>query len=141
MSGEKSVLIVEDDAIMLGVYRQWLLKWLRPSSGVTVQFAVTGLEAEVYLKARRFDLTFLDLVLPGISGVELAREYRESMGYLVIASAFPEYGGPALMLAEQVMTKPFSEADFVAVLTSTLQRSVKNVDKGTGRSGESIQTI
>jgi len=65
-SGEKSILVVDDDETVLLVFKEILL-----SKGYRVDTAKTGTEAIEKSKTRYYDLVLLDIRLPDMSGTEL----------------------------------------------------------------------
>lgn len=80
----KRVLIVDDDRVILNL----LAEGLR-DSGYAVSAAVSGRDALEALARETFDLAVLDMRIPDISGLELARMLRSSGGPpFVFLSAF-----------------------------------------------------
>ncbi|MCK9539278.1 two-component regulator propeller domain-containing protein [Dokdonella sp.] len=69
------VLLVEDDAIIAEV-----VAGLLERQGCTATHVANGLDALGRLAAARFDIALLDLDLPGIDGLQLARMIRQA-GY------------------------------------------------------------
>jgi DNA-binding response OmpR family regulator len=65
------VLVVEDDDAVNAAIVDCLLE-----SGMEVASAGTGLKAVEFLDGARFDVVLLDLVLPGMSGLEILRRLR-----------------------------------------------------------------
>ncbi len=83
------VLVAEDDAangFVLQVYLQKL--------GADVRLASSGTEAWRLLAAERFDLVILDIVLPGMDGLELLTRLR--------APAHPQRQVPVLVQTGRV---------------------------------------
>ena len=115
------VLIVEDEAAVA----QFVERGLK-ECGYTVRLAGTGEEALEILAAEPVDLIVLDLLLPGISGLEVVREVRQSLGRVPVLALTARSG-----LAERVegleaglddyLPKPFAFAELVARLR-VLQR-------------------
>lgn len=66
------ILIVEDEAKMAG-----LLKRGMEEDGHAADIAATGTEALWMAKATDYDAIVLDLMLPGVDGVEVCRRLRE----------------------------------------------------------------
>ena len=64
--------LVDDDALLTDMYGRQLT-----SSGYTVSTARTGEEAVELARAETPDLIFLDLGLPGISGLEVLQRLKE----------------------------------------------------------------
>lgn len=67
----KKILLVEDEDFIRELYMRQLSK-----AGFAVKTAIdgqTGLEA---LKAETFDLLLLDIMLPGMNGLQVLREFK-----------------------------------------------------------------
>ncbi len=71
MAGLKNVLVVEDDAMIRDLYKMALA-----NADYTVEVADSA--DELYAKLDRFkpDIMFLDVMLPGTSGLEILKELR-----------------------------------------------------------------
>lgn len=71
MAGLKNVLIVEDDASIRDLYKMAL-------ANANYMVEVADSADELYSKLERFkpDCLFLDVMLPGISGLEVLKELR-----------------------------------------------------------------
>jgi two-component system alkaline phosphatase synthesis response regulator PhoP len=71
VAGLKNVIVVEDDAMIRDLYRSALL-----GAGYNVE--VAGSSVEFYAKLDVFhpDCVFLDIMLPGVSGLEILKELR-----------------------------------------------------------------
>lgn len=67
------LLLVEDDQRLTR-----LLKHLITREGHTLDVATDGHLARGFLKEGRYDLLILDWMLPGVSGIDLCREARQS---------------------------------------------------------------
>ena len=65
------ILVVEDDRRMADLLRQGLVE-----DGHTVSVAIDGREGLAFAGSGGFDLLILDVMLPGKSGFEIAREVR-----------------------------------------------------------------
>ena len=79
------------------------------------------------LKSGAFDMVLLDLMLPGIPGEELLREFRRFSGIpVIIISAKDETTVKVDMLrtgADDYITKPFDNDEVLARVESNLRRS------------------
>lgn len=73
------VLIVDDNLLNLRVMKQLLKKKLARFLHLDfLQTASSGLEALDLLSSQQFHLVFLDISMPGISGLEVCRRLRQS---------------------------------------------------------------
>lgn len=68
----RTVLVVEDDPVMFQLY-EWALK----SRGVVVIAAGSAEDARIVAATQPIDLALVDYELPGMSGVELVRSFRQ----------------------------------------------------------------
>lgn len=122
-----NILVVEDeDAI-----REMLTLVLEQA-----QFLVTPVasaeEALPLLSEQRIDLALLDWMLPGISGVELARRLKKDNSFkdlpIILLTARGEEEDKIRGLeigADDYVTKPFSPKELVARIKAVLRRSGK----------------
>lgn len=67
----KKILIVEDEDFIRELYVRQLTK-----EGFQVKSAVDGQSGLATLKAEPFDLLLLDIMLPGMNGLQLLREFK-----------------------------------------------------------------
>lgn len=67
----KKVLLVEDEQFIRDLYTRELTK-----GGFLVTTAADGQQGLDQLKTNSFDLLLLDIMLPGINGLQLLREYK-----------------------------------------------------------------
>jgi|SRR3989344_208946 len=67
----KKILLVEDEALIRELYARQLTK-----AGFSIKPAATGEEAVTILKSENFDVILLDIMLPGINGLQVLREYK-----------------------------------------------------------------
>jgi excisionase family DNA binding protein len=86
-AGQPTVLVVDDDAQLQTVFKQFLKK-----AGFGRIVVGTGAEAINCVERQRFDLVFLDLQLPDISGDEVYRRIKEMQPDLpvVIITGYPD---------------------------------------------------
>ncbi|MBT3190219.1 MAG: response regulator transcription factor [Anaerolineae bacterium] len=121
------ILIVDDEPSILKL----ITAYLEPEGYeiYTAEDGVAGLKA-----ARAFepDLIVLDVMLPGMDGVEvLTRLRRESDVYIILLTAKTEEMDRILGLtvgADDYVTKPFSPRELTARIKSALRR-IHNVGK------------
>ena len=115
-------LVVEDDANIVDLIRSNLLV-----RGFEVDVSMTGLGVPDLVEQYRTDIVLLDLMLPGVDGLEICREVRSrsSVGMIVISARSGEADKVrALNLgADDYLTKPFGVDELLARMTATLRRS------------------
>jgi DNA-binding response OmpR family regulator len=117
-----TILVVEDDpAIRLGLVRNLGFEGYRVVEAST---GPTGLDA---LYRERPDLVLLDVMLPGLSGLDVCREIRKhdpSLPILVVSARTQEQDRVAgLDLgADDYISKPFSVKELLARVRTALRR-------------------
>jgi DNA-binding response OmpR family regulator len=115
------ILIADDDDRM----RQVIDEYLR-SEGFTTMQAASGTEALALWRERRPDLLVLDWMMPGRSGIEVAREIRRHHNTpIVMLTARDDEADKLLGLelgADDYLTKPFSMRELVARIRAVLRR-------------------
>jgi PAS domain S-box-containing protein len=120
--GHQSVLLVEDND-HVREFAQNLLEDL----GYEVVAAASGEEALDRLAESRIDLLFSDVVMPGLSGLEIARRARERRPDLpvLLASGYSEeiVGGAGAEF--EFVRKPYDERRLTAALGSAFDRVAK----------------
>jgi DNA-binding response OmpR family regulator len=124
------VLIVEDEPDISA-----LLAFHLEREGYQVFRARDGLDALQQVRARRPDLALLDLMLPGIDGLEVCRRLRQDPATaalpIVMLTAKREEVDRVLGLelgADDYIVKPFSPKEVVARVRAVLRRSRAPVD-------------
>jgi DNA-binding response OmpR family regulator len=116
------VLVVDDDTTV----REVVVSYLR-AAGHDVDEAGDGEAALAAVRARPADLVVLDLMLPGIDGLEVCRRLRTSSDVPVImltALGTEQDRVAGLELgADDYVTKPFSPRELVLRVDSILRRA------------------
>ncbi|WP_306215746.1 response regulator transcription factor, partial [Actinoplanes sp. RD1] len=117
------VLVVDDDPTVSDVVRRYL-----EQAGCRVRLAADGAAALSAAAADRPDLVVLDLMMPGIDGLEVCRRLRRRDPDLpvVMLTALGEEADRVLGLevgADDYVTKPFSPRELVLRIRSVLRRS------------------
>ncbi|GAB3862925.1 response regulator transcription factor [Dactylosporangium cerinum] len=123
------VLVVDDDPTVSDVVRRYLER-----EGFTVELAGDGQQALDAYDAERPDLVVLDLMLPGIDGLEVCRRLRAQDRALpiIMLTALGEESDRVLGLelgADDYITKPFSPRELVLRVQSVLRRAVPLVSE------------
>jgi two-component system, OmpR family, response regulator len=116
------VLIVEDEAKMAGLIRRGLER-----EGMAVDVAGDGEEALWRAEAVEYDAIVLDLMLPGIDGLEVCRRLRTAGVWspILMVTARDAVRDRVAGLdrgADDYLTKPFSYAELLARLRAIVRR-------------------
>ncbi|WP_282695301.1 response regulator transcription factor [Streptomyces sp. CC208A] len=121
-AGRARILVVDDDPTVAEVVTGYLER-----SGHAVEHAADGPDALTRAGERRPDLVVLDLMLPGLDGLEVCRRLREAGPVPVImltARGEEEDRITGLEVgADDYVTKPFSPRELVLRVESVLRRS------------------
>lgn len=127
MSGK--ILVVEDDAAV----RELLLSTLG-REGVVTTVACDAMQAAELLKREHPDLILLDWMLPRVSGVEWARQLKESEQTraipIILLTARSEEEDKVQGLesgADDYVTKPFSPRELKARIKAVLRRTAPEI--------------
>ena len=121
----RRALIVEDEPSIREIVRLHL-----SLAGFDTEEIADGRAALDRLRAERFDLVVLDVMLPGVDGVTLCRALRsggpnQRAGVLMLTARDTE---PDKVLglesgADDYLTKPFGVREFIARVTAILRRA------------------
>ena len=119
------VLLVEDDED-LGE----LVKYNLEKNQFKVDWVLDGKEALESIKTNRYNLIILDLMLPGISGLDICREIRENSTNkdvpVIVLTALSDEDTKVKgfsMGADDYVTKPFSMKELLARIEAVLRRA------------------
>jgi DNA-binding response OmpR family regulator len=109
-----NILVVEDDAEMAGLLVQGLQE-----DAHQVDLARDGFTALALSNAGSFDLVLLDVMLPGLNGIEVAKQLRcrkadVAVLMLTARDALPDIVKGLDAGADDYMTKPFSFQELLA---------------------------
>jgi two-component system alkaline phosphatase synthesis response regulator PhoP len=118
---EAKILLVDDERTILDL----VTAYLKPE-GYQVFTAVDGPSALKAARSFKPDLIVLDVMLPGMDGVEvLSQLRRESPVYVILLTAKAEETDKIVGLelgADDYLTKPFSPRELVARIKAALRR-------------------
>ena len=123
------VLVVDDEPQIAQIARDYL-----QHAGFSVLVAGDGAAALDLARTRRPDLIVLDLALPAIDGLDVARTLRrESNVPIIMLTARVEESDRLAGLemgADDYVTKPFSPRELVARVKAVLRRSDVSTSRG-----------
>jgi len=122
-----SIVYVEDDARLARLTAKYL-----ESHGVRVSLAADGREGLALVLRERPDVVLLDLMLPGIDGLEVCRQLRGRIDTpIIMVTARGEEADRVIGLeggADDYIAKPFSSRELLARIRAQARR-------GRGRAG------
>jgi phosphate regulon transcriptional regulator PhoB len=120
----RKILLVEDDRDVVE-----LLKYNLEKEGFRVAYATDGSTAVAHVRRFAPDLLILDLMLPGIDGLEVCRQLRQTNQYIglpiLMLTARAEEADRIVGLelgADDYVTKPFSLRELIARVRALLRR-------------------
>lgn len=131
--GAKTVptLVVDDDPRV-----RLLVRVNLEARGYSVQEAATGGEAIALMQQTLPSLIILDLVMPGMGGDEVCSWIRERSDVpVIVLSAHNEEDLKVRALdagADDYVTKPFAQEEFMARIRAVMRRVTNPVPKGDG---------
>lgn len=122
------ILLVDDDKDMAAIVAEWL-----KAENFTVEVTHDGREGLQFLKLGHYDLGIVDWDLPGISGIEICKEYRRAQGTIPIlmltgkghVTNLEEGLGAG---ADDFLTKPFQMRELLARVKALSRRGSVRVD-------------
>lgn len=128
----RQVLVVDDEPHIRTVLRGYL-----ETEGFAVSEAADGEAAVRQVRQHPPDLVLLDVMLPGIDGIEVLRQLRTlSDVYVILVTARTEEVDKLVGLgvgADDYVTKPFSPREVVARVKAVLRR-----DRGLHDAGSAV---
>lgn len=118
----KTILVVEDDPDIADMLAIHLLE-----EGYRVEHLADGDAASERLRCGGYDMLLFDIMLPGVSGLDLCRQARAQAGYtpVIIISARGAESQRILGLelgADDYIAKPFSPLELVARMRALFRR-------------------
>jgi len=119
------ILIVEDEPSL----RESIAYHLK-SEGYTVETAADGVRALGIARERKPDLVLLDIMLPGMNGLQVCRALRDELNTIILMlSAKGEELDRVLGLelgADDYLAKPFAMRELVARVRAHLRRAARD---------------
>jgi two-component system, OmpR family, alkaline phosphatase synthesis response regulator PhoP len=122
------ILVAEDDRDIAGLITHYLQK-----AGWQVHVAATGDDALSYARQQNVDLIVLDVMLPGMSGLEVCRALRADRTTgavpIIMLTARAEEADRVIGLeigADDYVAKPFSPNELVARIRALMRRAKRH---------------
>jgi two-component system KDP operon response regulator KdpE len=129
------ILVVDDEPQILRVMRASL-----PARGYDLRTAAAGEEALELITKEMPDLVILDMVLPGMSGLEVCRRVRQfsSVPIIVLSAKGGELEKVAALDsgADDYVTKPFGLEELFARMRAVLRRLPSEPDSSVLKAGD-----
>lgn len=133
----KQILIIEDDPRIAGLERDYL-----EAAGLQVTVAADGPTGLRTALGGKFDLILLDIMLPGMDGLEVCRAVRREQNVpIILVSAKKEDLDKIKGLgvgADDYVVKPFSPGELVARVLAHISRYERLTADGTARQTEPV---
>jgi DNA-binding response OmpR family regulator len=121
MTESLRVLVVDDEVALAGIVETYLVR-----EGFTVDVVHDGPSALDTARLREPDLVVLDIMLPGMDGLEVCRQIRSfSDAYIIMLTARDEEVDKIIGLsvgADDYLVKPFSPRELIARVRAMLRR-------------------
>ena len=116
------ILVVEDEHDLSIPIRDWLSR-----EQYLVELVDNGLEALERLKVYKFDAIVLDLMIPGVNGMEVCKRFREDGGVtpilmLTAKNSVEDKESGLDAGADDYLTKPFHLKELSARIRALLRR-------------------
>jgi len=127
------VLVAEDDRDIGELITRYIQK-----NGWTVHLTPSGIDALAYARQQTVDLAILDLMLPGMTGLEICRALRSDARTaaipIIMVTAKAEESDRIVGLelgADDYVSKPFSPNELIARARALLRRARRTEPEGT----------
>ena len=123
------ILIVEDEKLLADSLRDMLQQ-----KGFQVEVAYDGITGRDYAELGIYDLLILDVMMPGLNGLELAQQVRAKRCFtpilmLTARSSLEDRIQGLNAGADYYLTKPFDSRELLACINALLRRQGGQVDE------------
>ncbi len=118
------ILLAEDEVNIASFIERGLKEF-----GHTVTVVNDGVSGWELLQKESFELLILDIIMPGLNGLELCRQYRQRFGYFTPVVMLTALGTTEDIVkgldagADDYLVKPFSFQELEARIKALLRRS------------------
>jgi two-component system, OmpR family, response regulator MprA len=131
-NGSAHILVVEDERAIASAVRRGLI-----FEGYGVQVAETGIQALDIARDRMPDLVVLDVMLPGMNGIEVCRRLRAAGEHvpILMLTAKDDVSDRVAGLdagADDYLVKPFAFEELLARVRALLRRRERQADEPQG---------
>jgi len=137
----KNILVVEDNQDIAKLVTMHLR-----DMGANVTNTYDGLNGYKMASSNKYDLVVLDIMLPGLDGIEICKRLRSETNYIPILMLTAKSAELDRVLgleigADDYLTKPFSVRELVARVKAILRRidNISNTDQQNNGHDTSIQ--
>ena len=116
------ILVIDDEDVIRGLVTEIL-----ETAGHEITSAQSAENALALLEDNEFDLVVSDVIMPGLSGIDLLEAIRARRASLPVvlmtgAGMYDTLGEAPARGAASVVTKPFAHADLQAAVSGALAR-------------------
>lgn len=120
------ILIVEDEKNLNRIIKKQL-----ESAGYSVDACIDGLEAKDYMEMTEYDVIILDIMLPGMDGLQLLKwarqnELQSQIIMLTARDSIEDRVNGLDMGADDYLTKPFAFEELMARIRMLLRKKSGN---------------
>jgi len=127
-----NILIVDDDELLHSMVRDKL-----EFEGYEVTSAYSGISGLDALKINRFDLILLDMMMPGLTGIEFIKKLRSTDNdvpviMLTSVTQAEEKVNAFKTGADDYLCKPFYDEELIARIRAVLKRSGSVITESSG---------
>ncbi|EHL29537.1 response regulator transcription factor [Legionella drancourtii] len=122
------ILIIDDDQEIVQLINDYLIK-----NDFRTTWALNGLNIKQLLRDNNFDLIILDIMLPGIDGLDLCQMIRQTHTMPIImlsaANSIADRVAGLELGADDYISKPFSARELLARVKAQLRRTQGDLSK------------
>lgn len=116
------ILIIDDDQEIVQLINDYLIK-----NDFRTTSALNGLNIKQLLRENNFDLIILDIMLPGVDGLDLCQTIRQTHNMPIImlsaANSIADRVAGLELGADDYISKPFSARELLARVKAQLRRT------------------
>jgi CheY-like chemotaxis protein len=119
MEKKMRILVAEDSAVDTELFTR-AIRPFKESKRLVVDCVLDGEEALALIKKEGYDLVFLDVSMPGFTGIELLRYIKENhrKEKVIILTGYPDVGDHfcKMLGADEYSEKPLGPKQLEAIL-------------------------